>query len=131
MPSSSKTSLIQNKFLVIIFIGAAIYLFLGSLGLIVVSAAITSKKLFDNRQVNRLVRQAIDNGNIEALTKLQEQQIELTYQQKVNMLINGYVKRNTSVIDHLSGQSFKINFSILYTIFSQEKNLVFLGVTSH
>ncbi|MBN9231415.1 MAG: hypothetical protein J0I93_11260 [Legionella sp.] len=74
------------------------------------------------RQRALLINNAIEQGNISDLLSLKEQQISLSEEQKLQMLVNAYSLNNESVISYLKEVNYKLSLSKIIALFLNKKD---------
>jgi len=123
----------QNEFIVVIFVAAVAYLLVGPFALVATGAAFIGKKWIDRQHniqslqhINDLAERAVNKGDIDALNELEEQQVGLSYEQTLEMLLNSYHLGSHAAIDYLARRGFKVNFYTVSNIFMKGYDLALL-----
>lgn len=106
------------------------FLIIGSITIIVTTGIliknINNKKQSDIKQKEAehalLINNAIEQGNISDLLSLKEQQISLSEEQKLQMMVNAYSLNNESVISYLKEVNYKLSLSKIIALFLNKKD---------
>ncbi len=118
----------QKKFVLLLFLAGVIYWLSGPLGLIATTSVVVIKKIADNKQLDKLIKQAIAAEETASLVLLEKKRVQLTNQQKLTMLVNASKNKHKYFIEWLEKQEVKINFTFIFTIFSGNQDIAQLSI---
>lgn len=123
MRLGSPSTLDQKKLLLILLATLTIYFIFGPQALAISITAFVIKKIHDTRQIARLVQQAIEGNEVQALRQLRARQINLSDAQMLEMLLNAYSSNNRTIIQQLEQQDFKLKFDTILKIYFQKNDI--------